>query len=56
MPTILTDCDGKMFGESCNEFCGHCLGFEQCQHINGTCMNGCASGYEGELCTKGNTS
>lgn len=56
MHTILTDCDENMFGERCSSSCGHCLGSEQCHHINGTCMNGCASGYEGELCRKGNTS
>lgn len=56
MHTILTDCDERMFGERCSSSCGHCLGSEQCHHINGTCMNGCASGYESDFCTKGNTS
>lgn len=51
-----TDCDNNKFGERCNKSCGHCLGLEQCHHINGTCMNGCDSGYESELCTKGKTS
>lgn len=56
MHANLADCDGKMFGDNCSKSCGDCLGSEQCHHINGTCLNGCASGYEGELCTKGKTS
>lgn len=29
------------------------MGSVQCNHINGTCMNGCDSGFEGLNCTKG---
>lgn len=27
---------------------------KQCHHINGTCINGCDSGYQGPNCTEGN--
>lgn len=43
-----------MYGENCSISCGHCLTREQCHHINGTCMNGCDSGYQGSSCTEGN--
>lgn len=32
--------------------CGHCHDSQQCHHINGTCLNGCASGYKGVKCTE----
>ncbi|XP_061194984.1 stabilin-2-like [Saccostrea echinata] len=44
------ECDGKMYGDSCKEECGTCLGFKQCHHVNGSCPEGCDAGYEGELC------
>lgn len=39
-------CDGGMHGEKCSIPCGNCLASEQCHHINGTCINGCVSGYK----------
>lgn len=30
------------------------LNKEQCHYINGTCFNGCDSGYYGGKCKKGN--
>ena len=48
-----TECDGGMFGKYCNESCGKCLNDGQCHHINGSCLNGCASGYRGINCTEG---
>lgn len=42
-----------MYGENCSRPCGHCLESKQCHHINGTCTNGCDSGYQGSLCTEG---
>lgn len=50
----LSDCTNHMYGENCSISCGHCLAREQCHHINGTCMNGCDSGYQGSSCTEGN--
>ena len=50
---ITTECDGGMFGNHCNKTCGKCLNNEQCHHINGSCLNGCESGYQGINCTEG---
>lgn len=49
----LIACDSHFYGENCSMPCGNCLESEQCQHINGTCMNGCASGYQGPTCKEG---
>lgn len=46
-------CDSNMYGEDCSMLCGHCFKSEQCNHTNGTCMYGCASGYQGSICMKG---
>ncbi|XP_062612923.1 receptor-type tyrosine-protein phosphatase epsilon-like isoform X2 [Saccostrea cucullata] len=40
-----------MYGINCSKKCGNCLDELQCHHINGTCLNGCSSGYKDELCT-----
>ena len=48
-----TECDGGMFGQHCNQSCGKCVNNEQCHHINGSCLNGCDSGYHGTYCTEG---
>ena len=50
---IFAECDGGEFGQNCKESCGKCVKEEQCDHVNGTCMNGCDSGYFGTLCDKG---
>lgn len=46
-------CEVGTYGENCSNQCGHCFETEQCHHINGTCMNGCDSGFHGLLCTDG---
>lgn len=38
--------------KNCSIICGYCHESEQCHHINGTCINGCASGYQGAKCTE----
>lgn len=48
-----TACDVGTYGENCSTLCGHCFETKQCHHINGTCINGCNSGYHGLLCTDG---
>lgn len=49
----LTVCDVGMYGDNCSRPCGHCLESVKCHHINGTCINGCDSGYQGSHCTEG---
>lgn len=48
---ILTQgCDSNLYGINCNESCGNCRNDDQCLNTNGTCLNGCADGYKGDLC------
>ncbi|XP_061194960.1 multiple epidermal growth factor-like domains protein 11 [Saccostrea echinata] len=47
------ECDNGSYRYNCLENCGACLGYKQCHHINGSCLEGCDAGYEGELCTTG---
>lgn len=46
-------CSNRTYGENCSKTCGKCRHSEQCHHINGTCSNGCDSGYQGDKCDKG---
>ncbi|XP_062610404.1 multiple epidermal growth factor-like domains protein 10 [Saccostrea cucullata] len=46
------ECDSGFHGESCSLTCGHCKWNKECNPINGTCLNGCAEGYEREFCNK----
>ena len=43
-------CVNGYYGKECNNTCGYCLDLSDCFHINGTCLNGCESGYIGDLC------
>nr|XP_034322173.1 scavenger receptor class F member 1-like [Crassostrea gigas] len=47
---VLADCNGGTYGLNCNYSCGHCLDNKQCHYINGSCFNGCDSGYKGIDC------
>lgn len=42
-----------MYGVNCSKSCGNCKNNQQCDHIDGTCMNGCENGYQGFKCDKG---
>lgn len=46
----LIACDIESFGADCVETCGHCADIGQCSPINGTCLTGCDSGFQGDLC------
>ena len=41
------------YGLDCQEICGNCLNLKQCNHINGSCMEGCDPGFQGEKCVRG---
>jgi hypothetical protein len=43
-------CDTLTFGSNCQLTCGHCFNGEICDHVDGTCHNGCAAGWIGTLC------
>ena len=51
--SLLTECDGNMFGKHCKEVCGKFLNGGQCHHINGSCLYGCNPGYYGIDCREG---
>ena len=52
---VFSECDSNTFGQSCTGVCGNCLEKEQCHHVNGTCLNGCDSGFRGHQCDQGCT-
>ena len=45
------ECESGRYGIDCNDTCGYCL-HGNCNHVNGTCVDGCKNGYEGNLCKK----
>ncbi|XP_034321880.2 scavenger receptor class F member 2 [Magallana gigas] len=45
-------CQNNTYGAGCSKKCGHCLNKEQCNHIKGTCHNGCEAGYYSPRCKK----
>ena len=49
---IFAECDKGRYGQNCSNNCGFCSNKEQCDVINGTCMNGCDIGYWGDYCTQ----
>lgn len=51
--TFVTACQNNTYGAGCSKKCGHCLNKEQCNHIKGTCHNGCEAGYYSPRCKKG---
>ena len=53
---IFLDCPPGYYGYACNKACsGHCLNNTVCDHITGTCTDGCLAGYVGKLCDDGKT-
>ena len=43
-------CEKGTYGQNCDEKCGNCVDLDDCNRINGTCLNGCSPGYFGALC------
>ena len=43
------------YGFNCSSKCGNCKDNSVCNHVNGSCPDGCAVGYEGlgDKCDKG---
>ena len=51
-------CDNicRHIGHNCEHKCfGHCINNASCTQANGTCDGGCAAGWIGVFCEKGNT-
>lgn len=53
---FVTACDGNTYGLECKKRCGNCSDSVQCNHVTGTCPNGCNVGVFGEKCDIGNAS
>lgn len=49
---LVLECTNGKYGEHCQNDCGHCRYVSQCNHVNGTCVNGCKSGYKQPTCTQ----
>lgn len=47
------ECDGNKYGPRCSLNCGACINNKQCNHINGSCLEGCSPGFYGQKCDKG---
>ncbi|XP_078309456.1 uncharacterized protein LOC144617882 [Crassostrea virginica] len=44
------ECDGHTYGLGCKQSCGKCSGGVQCDHVTGSCPNGCDAGMYGDKC------
>lgn len=49
----LVECDDNKYGLECISTCGKCLKGVQCNHVNGSCPNGCDAGVFDDKCDKG---
>ena len=49
----IVECKDNTHGLGCIGLCGHCLYGDQCDHVNGSCPNGCDKGTYGDKCDKG---
>ena len=46
-----SDCPSGFYGYRCKNVCSEkCLIYADCDHIDGTCSDGCQAGYIGKLC------
>lgn len=49
----MSECAGNTYGLECTKLCTNCRDGEQCDHVNGSCLNGCDKGVHGVNCDKG---
>lgn len=49
---VFLECTDGLYGDMCQNQCGHCSNLSQCHHINGTCLSGCQPGYSSEFCNQ----
>lgn len=49
----VTECDNRKYGDGCQKSCGQCVNKTQCDHVIGTCPQGCEVGYKGQICDQG---
>eukprot|EP00105_Crassostrea_gigas_P044220 XP_019928368.1 PREDICTED: protein draper-like [Crassostrea gigas] len=48
----VSECPDQTYGPECQQICGNCKNKESCHHVNGSCLNGCDRGVNGEKCDK----
>lgn len=48
-------CIHGTYGKDCQHRCGSCINQTHCHYVNGTCFEGCDTGYLGDKCVDGNT-
>lgn len=53
MHFIFSECDQFTYGLECNRSCGKCRTGKSCNHVNGSCLNGCDKGVHGDKCDSG---
>ncbi|XP_065926867.1 receptor-type tyrosine-protein phosphatase alpha isoform X2 [Magallana gigas] len=44
------ECKNKTYGRNCDKPCGNCFNKAHCHPFNGTCMNGCDTGFRAPRC------
>ena len=49
----IIECKDNTYGMECTKVCGNCLNGEQCNHVNGSCPDGCDKGTHGDKCDIG---
>lgn len=47
------ECPRFTYGKGCFQRCGNCANGATCDHVTGTCPEGCMPGYTGNKCDKG---
>lgn len=45
LPPII-ECNSGTYGKNCSYQCGECLNAVTCDHVNGTCSEGCKPGWQ----------
>ena len=49
----IIECKDNTYGTECTKVCGNCLSGKQCNHVNGSCPDGCDKGTHGDKCDIG---
>lgn len=50
---ISLGCVDYKYGLECNSTCGKCFDGNKCNHMTGSCPNGCDAGVFGDKCDQG---
>lgn len=50
MLSNIPECQNSTYGSNCSGRCGHCANDLTCEHVNGTCADGCQTGWLEPFC------